>query len=532
MTGTGIPDALDQAIRITEALFQLRPNVPEVEEHLATLLARRGLESDWKRLAELQVKTDQSRGLDPRSYAILLLHRVNVSNSERQANLNQALQVLDGFLENSEPRAADRMLQAQLYRRLADVQRDESTRQANLQLAKKCFEQALEFPELSPEHLYVVGGFLVEQGQLERAQSVASKLEERIEKLGVLSALALTLKAKILAAGEEDHAEQIASMIGSFAKEIETDIRVVDAQRTNWYVMFGKICDEVELHQEAVRWYQQAAEKNLDLVLELSQSLTSNGDFEAAVNSLVTNYPTAIQSSKPYFVVAIADALINGQIAGTDDLDQLYQSAQPALAQAEQDFPENLRVLVSLANIRLLLGGEPESAKELYLKARGLAPKNEMVLNNLATILCDELGEIETAEQVIDEALQLAPNNPKLLDTKAVILRHQSQLDRAAEILNNIVSPNGDSRFWWHLAEVEWDRFANQETESLSQAAQRHLQQAIDNGLEMAVLTPNEKSRLLKFKEELSAAGFTSTANRGNLNENRENLVQQMNRTP
>lgn len=507
--GPGEVDSLDQAIRAMDKLMKLKPDHQPYRKKLASLLSRRGLGSDWQRLGTMFAsRSDKSSLHDTRTYAILLLQKKNVTNSERIENLGAARDMLQKQLsaESADSQTADWMVLGQVNYRWSKILDDEGQKDERLTEAIECFEKVAAAGDVTIAQLFAIGTFYIGQGDMEQAQKYSDRVQGLIATSDRLSPLPLSLHVQMLAK-EEGNEAKIQSLVESFATKVDADKRIPASAKTRWYVTFAQVYNQASMRPQAINWFRKAANGNPNLTLELSSALLANSEFEQALRMLTENYGTALKASKPYFIASIANVLVSAQsqvdeaASGPD----LYDTAKPVFDSAINEFGKDPRVLVSVANVHLVVRGETQKAIELYKSAQLLAPKNALILNNLATVLSDDPGRLKDAIETIDYAIEVAGDKPQFLDTKAVILRKQSRLDESEKILVNIVHPEADSRYWWHLAEVNWQRFESSQDRSQVKLAKNHLQQAIDSGLESAVLTPGEKARLLKLKSDLKS---------------------------
>ena len=517
------PGALDHAVRIMETLTKLDAQNRLYRKTLATLLARRGLESDWVRIKSFY-KEDQSTSMaDARVLAILLLQKSNVTNSERIADLKSADELIrsqssQSIQDNNDrgniahkrsAQIADWMLLGFISDAWSKVIQDKTQKQARVQEATTQFNKVVHSEYASLQQLYQIGLFFLRNDNITEAEKLAEQIETKISSRGKLSPFSVALRAQLIATQQPDKKEEmIAHRIESLMHQVESSTGISQREKLGWYLAVAKICDQAQLHGLGVKWYRKASSENPELMAGLVNALLTSGEYLQAMGILTENYQSAPTSRKPLFVAGIANVLIQSRaLSSLDDAtnDSLYEIASPVLDQAKSAFPNNLSVLVNLANVQLAALGNVQNAIELYQEARKIDPRNTTILNNLATVLSDDPAQLNAALQTIDEAIKLGGSKPHLIDTKAVILRKLDRLQESEKLLVNIVHSEADSRYWWHLSEVHLQRFqANQDTNQVA-LARKYLQTAIDNGLEDSILTPGEKSRLLKLKNELGS---------------------------
>ena len=81
----------------------------------------------------------------------------------------------------------------------------------------------------------------------------------------------------------------------------------------------------------------------------------------------------------------------------------------------------------------------------------------------------------------------------------------QGDPGEAEKMLSDIVNWKSDSRYWLHLAEAKWKLFEKTNEPTNATDAKMAFDKSIELGLEKQILTPGEKQRLAKLREDLSS---------------------------
>ncbi len=319
--------------------------------------------------------------------------------------------------------------------------------------------------------------------------------------------MALALRSRLINGRDQENKQQtIRDLVNDFVQLAEkSENRLNDTQKIELHVAMASIFNGVEMPGDAIAWYRKAAELNPMLALKLSQVLAKNGRQQEGVSILIEGYQTADDINKIKYVSAICNILTVGVPSR-----ELVMMAEPVFQSALSNFPNDIELLVNLANVRYVAENRFDDAVALYQEARRLLPNSPGLLNNLATILSDEPSMLDDALATINEAIDKGGKVPTLLDTKAVILAKMGRRKEAKDMLDNIVHSNADARYWWHLSEVEFQLFEAERNPTYLKSAKKSFELAKTNGLDQQILTPGETRRISELNKKLAQLDGTN----------------------
>lgn len=172
-----------------------------------------------------------------------------------------------------------------------------------------------------------------------------------------------------------------------------------------------------------------------------------------------------------------------------------FQSAEPVLLDAAEKDQDDVALMFSLANVRIMQQ-RLNDAEQLYRQVLQLKPKHLLALNNLATLLSEQPAKSQEAIRYIDEAISIAGSQPSLLDTKGMALVHGGKSADAVPLLKSAASSvDGDPRFVFHLA-VAYLRVNDKKN------AEDAYAKAVKDRLHEQFLTEKDKQLLAELQRE------------------------------
>lgn len=445
----------------------------------ASILARMGGEANWTEAQRLLAESDglaDASGLDRRLQALLLIGRGGEENRTKAQRLleqlvRDAASVADG----------DRLQLARLYE------------EGNLpEKARAQYEVLVRRADPSPVHLGLYFDFLLRHGELGEAEDCLNELQEKApDSLGTLAR-----KVRWLDAQPEDRTTEIQQLVDAFAaKQLEALKGLGKSERqpkeAQLALAIGEICRSVKQFEAAERYFGRVRELLPGQYRSLAVSLAQQNRMQEAIR-LCLEAAKSDDSPRPAMIVA--DALAAGHPTEGD-----FQLAEPLLARAVREHADEIQVLFTVANVRILQR-RPADAVRLYEQVLQLQPKHVVALNNLATVLGEQPGKRETALRYVDRAIRIAGQQPPLLDTKAMILVHKGTAEankEAVSLLERAVGViDADPRFHFHLA-VAYAR-----TDEL-QKARAALAKAHAGDLAGQILTEMEQKLLAGLEQKL-----------------------------
>jgi len=316
----------------------------------------------------------------------------------------------------------------------------------------------------------------------------AGNLAQWVDKLASLdsdSIQTLTLRARLLKA--QGQTDLIEPLVEAFAQQ-QLSKMPEDEQRAQLYFGLSRVYTTVDLQPQAERWSRELVKWRPDRFDLLAAALVAQDRMTEAVK-VCADASMNDSSARP--AIILAAALMTGQPTSKD-----LQTAEPILAKAVREYPQNVSLLMGVASLRVRQGQTDEAAR-LYKRMLEVQPRDAVTLNNLAAVLAEVPGKEEEALSYIDQAIQLAGPQAALLDTKGTILLQDGRPSEAIGPLDLAVSSSRPTPLYhFHLA-VAHAGVGN------TAEARKHFQQALSGQLERQLLTPSDKKFLEALKTQL-----------------------------
>jgi tetratricopeptide (TPR) repeat protein len=252
----------------------------------------------------------------------------------------------------------------------------------------------------------------------------------------------MRLRARWLHA--EKRTEEIASLVEELAEKLKKQIADDPRAEAQLALRIGKVYSSVQLHKDANRWYERLLELEPTAYAPLVAVLSQQNRMQDVI-AVCKKAIESDKSSRP--ATLLATVLVTGKVTEED-----IQRATPLLDAAVKDHPDDVALLLGLANLRASQK-QMDKAEKLYQSVIKLDKKNLMALNNLATLLSELPGRSEEALELADRAIELAGEQAALLDTKGMILVYGGKSKQAVPFLETAAFSRGaDPRFHFHLA--------------------------------------------------------------------------------
>ncbi len=473
----------DEAEAILREVVEKDPRADAARYRLADILVARGGREEWQEALKLleQSGTDESVfNLDRRLQALLLVRRAG------RKNLEKATELLEGLVLNTQdPADADRLLLAQVYE--AEISRlqgegDAAATAEVLEDARKQYLAVVGRADPNPSHLALFVEFLIRNDDT----STASRYLDRLEKSTPDNLSTTRLRARCLHG--ENRTEEVKPLVEGLAEKLLK--KIVDDPRAEAQLAssIGNVYSSVELHQEAERWYRRLVELEPTAYPPLVTILARQDRMQDAIE-VCQKAAQSDESTRPASL--LASILVNEQ-ANEDELEQ----AEPVLKDALEEHPDDVALLLSLANLRVSQK-QMDEADKLYQRVIKLEPKNLMALNNRATLLSELPEKNKEALETINRAIELAGEQAAFLDTKGMILVYGGKAGQAVPFLKTAAYSTGsDPRYHFHLA------VAHLRNGDLEQARDA-LQEANSGDLKSQFLTEMDLQLLTELEEKL-----------------------------
>jgi tetratricopeptide (TPR) repeat protein len=353
-------------------------------------------------------------------------------------------------------------------------------------LAQQQYLAVVDRPNAAPTDLARYVAYLLQHGMNAAAAPVLEKLRQQAPNdLDVCGLYARWLH-------NQHRDSEIAPAVEALAKRLLEQPCGDDQQRMAREklvsVVVGNIYTVSELHSVAERWYRRHVKLAPQEYRPLAMSLTLQGRLGEMVALCVD---AASRDRSPQPATLLAGMLTSyGQSVGDDVL----RRAEPLLTQALKDYPKDVRLLVTVADLRAMQQ-RIDDAITLYRRVLTLEPRHFQALNNLATMLAEQPQTRQEALRSVDDAIGVFGKKPLLLDTKGTILVQAGKPEEAVPLLKEATSAaDADPRYFFHLS------LACQGTGKTDEARQA-LREARDRKLAHKILTPNDR-RLLKSLEQ------------------------------
>ena len=430
-----------EAEAILRAVVEKDPRADAARYQLADILVARGGKEEWQEALKFleQSGTDESVfNLDRRLQALLLIKRGG------RNNLKKARELLEGLVLNTEdPADANRLLLAQVYE--AEISRLQGEGEGDAEGADEVLEDARQQylavagrANPNPSHLALFVEFLIRNDEA----GAASGYLDRLEKLTPDSLGTMRLRARWL--HSENRTEELKPLVESLAEKILRKAADDPGAEVRLASSVGNIYLNVELHQEAERWYRRLVELDPTGYAPLVNVLARQDRMQEAIDVCVE----AAQSDRSTRPASSLASILVAEKASEEEL----QQAEPVLKRAIEDHPSDVVLLLNLANLRVSRK-QVDEADRLYQRVLELEPKNLMALNNRATLLSELPEKNKEALETINRAIELAGEQAAFLDTKGMIFVFGGEPKRAVPFLETAAySTDSDPRYHFHLA--------------------------------------------------------------------------------
>lgn len=447
------------------------------------------------------------------------LHAVLLWKRGEPADIARAAALLEGIAqEGTGVQPTDRLLLARLYEQQAQLAASDDARRERLLKAERQLVGLCSLPQTQPAHLALLVQFLLRHGRRADAASWLDKMEQQVAALPQTDPALLSLLVQVqLQHGSPGRAERWLAKLEEIdpaplrplvlraqtavALDPQADVEALVEPRAEKLLaatslpeerlrLIGSVADVylgLKRLPAAERWYRRLYEGDPAQYSQLAVVLARQQKLSEAI-ALCQQAAASDRSSRPALV--LSSVLVESPASAGD-----LQQAEPVLAAALSQHPQDARLLYGVALVRVLQRREAE-AIALLRKVVATNPRSVPALNNLAMILGDIPAQRSEALRLIDQALEIGGRNPSLLDTKGAILIYSGRSREAIPLLEQAAGdPQSDPRHHFHLA------LAYRDVGRLEDA-RRHLKRALDRQLTSQVLTATD----LRLLEELRRA--------------------------
>ncbi len=457
-------DVIEAERVLKRVVYDLKSRSGVARRMLAAIYASRGGDNEWDQAEKLLENTGEET--DQRFQALLLSRRGGSRNVEKARRILERL---------PDPTSGDRLLLAQLYET-----------EGKLQSADGVYLTLCTDSNARPEYFASYIDFLLRHDDPQKAQGWLSRLEQQEPE----SFRYLGLKARWL--NDMEKSSEVEPLIEPLAEKFLAAQESPEG-RTAVIHQVGQLYAKARHYKAAERWYGKLETPSSDQMTELAVSIAKQGHVREAVQycqDALDRNPNPQTSASMAGVLAAV--LASGEPTAED-----YALAEPMFERALRENPDDVAVLLSLANVRVLQHRHDDAIR-LYETILQHEPKNVLALNNAANVLAESSEGRQKALEYINRAIDLAGSHPAFLDTKGTILLHENKLDPAITVLEQAVAASkADPRFSFHLA-VALARKGD------FHRARLVWKQAQDNELESQILTQSDEQLLSDLKQQLA----------------------------
>lgn len=305
--------------------------------------------------------------------------------------------------------------------------------------AREALEKALErSSQDAPALRFALAEVLINEGNYERAEEIAAKLEEpSYRKL---------LRGAILLSQDKPEAA---------LQQLEGGLRLWPNNAGARYLA-GRAAQQMGDLKRALAEYREAVrvdEKATDAALAMARIYFSMGNYSLAMqfaDRQVRNRP--FLSPEAHVIVA-RSAIELGN----------YKKAENALEHLNTRPKHRLTVAVEYAEMLRRRDG-PEAALEMLEKTEvdWTDPANVAILNSLTQVLA-EMGKLETALRRVKPALAARPDEPAFLNLEAKILANLGRDEEAKHNLERALDVDPDNAATLEMLGVYADREGERE---------------------------------------------------------------------
>ncbi|HEY2882331.1 MAG TPA: tetratricopeptide repeat protein, partial [Pirellulales bacterium] len=398
--------ASDEALKRIE---QTTKNA-EVRRNLAVKMARSGGADSWKSAMKLLDAADANPAEVPfnnRVRAALL------ANRGHEKDVREAIKLLTALVADSQHvQNGDRMLLAKL---------DEIVGQP--QAAREQFEALTSRKNVEPAYLAAFADFLLRTEQLGDADLWIKQFEKQQP-----GTSGVALRARWLAA--KHRTAEIEPLIESAIKPTLAKLNP-GPEKAKLEMTVGQLYAQVGLNDLAIKYMQSAYDQAHELYAPLVSATVAQKRVAEAIQ-LCSAALIANPGPQPAQTLAIALTASNCSAADCHLADSF-------LSAAEEQYPDNIQLLLAISGVRFL-EGELNEVVRICRAVLKRDPENVLALNNLSSLLTEQAGHEAEALEIVDRAIEIDGRTPALLDTKAMILLRQNRAKDAVALLDESLS--------------------------------------------------------------------------------------------
>jgi predicted Zn-dependent protease len=441
-----------EAIEFLTEVTKNKPEIAEVRQSLATILASRGTPADWKQIEDVLTAPPYGNSIEDR-----LLHARLLMSRRSYADLEKAREKLQAVAGVKSQYSNDVLFTLGVINRyLLDLSNRDKLISTDTRSYQEAAESALQKAAMSmpPNENFITGyaSFLIERNKLNDVKALIDKLLTLAPKSRGTSLVRILWHQ---AQGQKDSAREV--VLEWFANTAKVDY----SPSLDLSEVSGDTLAFSNALFEAIE-DQENADRTFEAIIDRSPLIARN-----YLNSLLRHDISRIRNAglrriTQHFdelnLTPIDTSIILSVISSLQfDQDKTKALIELLSKKIDESKDVDMITLVSIGDFFLAKQAAPESLK-CYRMIFEKEPKNPGTLNNLANILIEISPEnAKEALEYIDKAVEILPDNSVLLDTKGTVLILLKRYDEAAQALSVATKKGGDPRsaLHWYMALIK-----------------------------------------------------------------------------
>ena len=442
---------LSEAIDSLTELSKDQPEIREVRQSLAMLLANRSTPSDWKQIDDVLTAPPFGNSLEDR-----LVHAKLLMTRRSYADLEKARGKLQGVTGVRSDLASEVLFTLGVINRyLLDLSNRDQIKNTDTRTYQEAADSALGQAASStpPNENYISGytSFLIERNRLNDVETQLGRLMSLSpNSRSTVMVRALWYQAK----GQKELARQVVLDWFSQTAKVDYSSSVELSGISDETLAFANALFEVIEDKEG-------SDRTFDAILDHNPQIAKNylnallrHDISRLRNAALRRTTNSIDELK--FTSIDTSVLLNIVSTLQFDQDKVDALVGMLIKKLDESQDIDMLVLVSMGDFFLAKKATPE-ALAVYKRIVEKEPKNPTALNNIANILIETSPDnAQEALGYIERAVAILPNNSVLLDTQGTVLILLKRYEEAAQALSLATKAGGDPRsaLHWYIALV------------------------------------------------------------------------------
>jgi Flp pilus assembly protein TadD len=438
-----------EAIEFLSETVKNKPQISEIRQNLAVVLANRGAPEDWKQIDDVLTAPPLGNSIEDRLlHAKLLMNKRSYGDLEKAREKLQSVAGVRGKYSNEVLFTI-----GTINRYLLDLSNRDRIKNVDSRSYQDAADAALQQAALSqpPSENHITGyaSFLIERQKL---QDVAPLIDKLVALSPDSRSTYLVRTLWHYAKNQKDLADQLATEWFQKATKVNysTDLDLSEISDAN--LTFANALFEAAGNQQAAdKTFQAISDRNPQISRSYINSLLRHDISRlrnAGLKRLAENIDELNLSPVDLGVMLSVASVLEFDPERSKELLDLLS------AKLEQTKDIDMVSLVSIGDFFLAKKATPQAA-QCYKMIVEKEPKNPAALNNLANILIELSPEnANEALEYINRAVEILPENSVLLDTKGTVLILLKRYEEAAQALSIATKNGGDPRsaLHWYMA--------------------------------------------------------------------------------